>query len=357
MKRIFLLLLAVCLTIMAVPINASAAAAAVKNTELKAITVKVPYFPDLEITMTNVPHLCGEFNVIEGVLHQVKFYYGKNTTISFNRDITMGLDVKGMGMVNFKAGQPIKASSFNTGTLTAVLIVSSDGSYTVSNNANMSMTAGQKAYMLTFIEVSRYEGNIAEGYSFTDINDWAVAPKTDANTKVIPVDYDGDGSADFTYSISGISKTAKVKIADVSRLKDKENPSLAAIARKDINMYTIKARQKIFVPGALDCFVMPMQYKSKLLYDKYGPDEDYDAKEFMTASIVRAPKIDLGSGFSYAPYDEGTYASFIKEGYYLFSVLPYVPHHYVTDITREDWGEVIDANMFKYNAVVLHVVK
>ena len=148
-----------------------------KNTLIDKATVKVPYFPDLEITMTNVPKLVGETDFSNGLIHQVKFYYDKDTTLSFNKDMIFypsQLDEPAY----LNTGGVVKASDYPSGIFSTYIIVSANGTWTFSDG-NFNITAGQKIYILCFIDVQFYEKNVAEGLKFTDIRDWkkeTVAP-------------------------------------------------------------------------------------------------------------------------------------------------------------------------------------
>jgi len=173
-KRILSLALAIILVVtMAIPAMAAVKNPPKKNAELKEeITVSVPYFPGLEITMTNVPYLCVNDSFYDGMINQVKFYYGKNTTISFNRDIT--LKTSSVGNVKLKAGEAIKSSDLKNGSLGTTVIANANGSYRLTNSSNINIGAGQKSYNLSFVDVQWYSKNIDEGNAFTDIRNWNI---------------------------------------------------------------------------------------------------------------------------------------------------------------------------------------
>jgi len=134
---------------------------------LADITVALPGIPNLQITLKNAPDLCGEIGFFGGLGHQIKFYFDKDTTISFNKDINIG-------GVNFKSGTPIKASTYPSGTLTTFIYFSTDGKWRNTNDININITGGEQLYLLAFIDVKHYLENIIEDYSFTNITKWRV---------------------------------------------------------------------------------------------------------------------------------------------------------------------------------------
>ena len=155
------------------------------------ITVAIPYIPGLEITFTNVPKLFEEMDYIPGTMGLIRFYFGNDTTIRFNRDIKLNT-------VDFKAGQAIRAADYESGTLFTVFTVSSTGSWSNKSEMNTNIRDGQKVYMVAFVDESYYPADKAESNAFTDISKW--------ETK---------SSRDDGITTAGASAWAKVELQEV----------------------------------------------------------------------------------------------------------------------------------------------
>lgn len=370
-KRIAILVvvLLMCVTLAA----PNLALAAKKNTELAAITLRVPYFPNLEISMKNVPYLCG-VKEMGPYAKQVKFYYTKKTEICLSEDITFAGLAPGMKTVKYKAGKFMRAADYPTGTLGVVIIVSRDGSYKFTNDTNITINDGQKVYFLDFIEVSRYSANVdKEDYTAVDITKWEVETskeadesddeqeKTTAKTKQINVSYGSSGKTSFSYTISGVTKTEQIRIADSSTLKKggETDASLLAMAGKKMNVYTVQAGQKIFIDGAIDCYFTPMKIENKKLVGLYpnGRGAPTNWSKIFKLNASRGDSINIGNGYSFRTYANGSYAQFLTEGYYMFAALPFVPQHYQIDPSKSNFGECYEKPTYKYGGVILHVVK
>ncbi len=361
-KRIsaFLLTLIMCFTLVSAAAS-SQAAVAPKNVELRTIVVRTPYFPDLEITMTNAPRFCVEKSMVPGapdpdVAKQIKFFYTDRTTIKLNMDVSfLGRPELGESAVMIKAGEVFKPARYTDGTFGTFLAVSNDGAISFGDSA----LSGRGVYNLAFIKVGVYKTNVErEGYTAVDILDWEVVDKNNPTTKPVHADYDADGDPDYTYYVSGVQKTAKIRIAELSKLEDPD-PAVAAIAGRELPLYTIKTGEKIFIPEALDCYFAAMKYKDKSLVYRFSEYEsdNMDWSTFIKRSDQRIATVELGSGFSYNPCGKNAYVSFPKEGYYIFSVVTYVSKHLNTDIMSPDWGEFYEDQVHLYNAVVLHIVE
>ena len=144
-------------------------AAGLYGAEFERVTVAIPYIPGLEITLTNVPRLFEEMDYISGTMGLVRFYYGAETTIRFNKDIKINT-------VDFKSGQAITASDFESGTLFTIFTVSGNGTWTNSSEMNSNIREGQKVYMVAFVDAANYPKNVADNKGFTDIGKWETRP-------------------------------------------------------------------------------------------------------------------------------------------------------------------------------------
>lgn len=355
MKRTVILLLIMIMCLALVP-GAVFAESAPKNSEIKSITVKVEYFPGLEITFTNVPMYCAEISIGEAVYgmpasRQVKFFYGKNTTITFNQDVSMtsGASSATRKTVVFNAGKPYKAADF--GPLSTIVIVSTNGSYQITNaEEKISFGSSDKVYYLWFVNASIFKTNIEkEGYTATDIRKW------DAKLNTIAADYNGDKKPDFIYTLSG-RKTGSLKVVSASKLTDKKDEALKAIADKKFDVYEIKTGDKINLAGAFEWYFCIMEVKDGKLRDVYESLDGIDMKTIYKDNTVSGARI-LENGYPEPFYNGGSYVQFLKPGYYLFAVLPFVSKHYITDVKAKNYHSLIEKSIFKYNAVVLRVVE
>ena len=133
--------------------------------ELERITVAIPYIPGLEITLTNVPRLIEEMDYVAGTMGLVRFYYGPETTIRFNRNIKLNT-------VDIRAGQATTVADFASGSLFTIFTVSRNGTWTNASEMNTNVSEGQKVYMVAFVDAANYPENASESTGFTDISTW-----------------------------------------------------------------------------------------------------------------------------------------------------------------------------------------
>ena len=178
----------------------------------------------------------------------------------------------------------------------------------------------------------------------------------DKKTKNIKVnaDYDGDKKTDFSYTIPGVTKTSKIKIASLSALGSKASAEIKAVAGKEMPVYTIKVGEKIDLTGAFRFCITSMKLKNGVLYENLG---EFNWEKSLKVNELRDEKIYLKNGSSYTLYKKGAYAQPLKEGYYIFAADPFVKQVFVTDTNSKNIGEYIEKAAYKYNSVILHVVK
>ena len=330
-----------------------------KNSKLSKITVSTPYFPSLEITMTNVPRMVGEINT--GGIHQVKFYYTKDTTISFNQAVSLDAkDGSGKITVSLNAGQSFKPSAHESGTLGVDIIVSKDGSMKLINAPSFNMADGDILYWLTFIDVSRYSPKADPAYRFSDIREWqkGISPASTAKSTKggvkISTDYNFDGKIDYSYVIPNVQKTEKVKLANASELLGKSDLIMQSIAGAELNMYTIKVGTKIGIEKSLVCALDILDYKNGKMYDNPTLSNSVDfSKIEMIHNEDHSVRGSLGNGHRVEVHGKGSYYSILQEGYYIWAPLPCVPQHFTYNSNGTFY---LERNVFRYNAVVLHVV-
>ncbi len=107
------------------------------------------------------------------------------------------------------------------------------------------------------------------------------------------------------------------------------------------------------VSGAHTYFFTPLKNIDGVLRDR---DTAYIGSESVKFHRAEFPRIWLGPNALIKPYGEGSYIEFLRAGYYLFAPVPFVPQHFVTDIADGNWGACILEEVYRHNAVVLHVI-
>jgi len=141
----------------------------VPNPSDERITVKTPYFPGLEITMTNPHYYVGEFDAMTS--WQVKYYFNRNTAIRFSEDVKIFASPVDDGM-RVKAGEFFRPSDYGSSALGIHIVAQKDGSYRLMDSTSFNFGKGERLFWLNFVDAIHYQTNIQEGYRMTDIRKW-----------------------------------------------------------------------------------------------------------------------------------------------------------------------------------------
>ena len=312
------------------PISTKTIETRVVSQESNQITVAVPQFPSLEITFTNPFPIAAKYSFVPGMAEQVKFYYTPSTTMSFNRDITLGFTDGTLGTVKFKANQPVRCADYPSGTLGVHLTVSSDGSYAVHNTLNVSVGTAT-LYHLICVDSIHYEANRSEGYSFLSDPDWTDGgnkwvisrPAASSNTYYdlkVSTDY-GNGKI-FNYTIPNATNARKLTLAD----EETVYPPLNAVAGETFDTYDIYAGQQISLHGTCSLYITPLRFQDGKLYDIYGIEYP-DPKTLINLSYIPGEEVAP----EFYDFGQGSSLQFIAKGYYLVAMIPYVAQHFDTD--------------------------
>lgn len=233
---------------------------------INEITVAIPAVRDFFISFTNVPVVCTEYQIYPGVLHQFKFYYTEDTTITFDRDLMLGLYGT---YIDGVAGEPIKPADY-ADTPIAFRITTSNNDYSLDNALDIDVQEGQVIYQIDFVSSEYIGKNIEEGYELVYVDTW------NADCEIINVDYNKDGESDFSYSLPGATHEGTVTMAEHSELKDQFEEVFIATAGKTYHVYQIPVGQNISLAGAYDFLMNPMDIRDGILYDLYGPSGSVD---------------------------------------------------------------------------------
>ncbi len=170
----------------------------------------------------------------------------------------------------------------------------------------------------------------------------------------INADYNGDGTADYSWILPGVVKTEIMTLsADLTATRNNASQTLktilASLAGKEVTVYTVSIDTVINEAGSKYQGIESLTVKDGLLTLTNAGENSY-----FTRVRNGTHQVAISGGGYWDAANDGGYIKLIEEGYYVYSQHPW--NTKLADLVSGKPGSVKNENYFAYSTAILHVV-